>query len=908
MEQPSSNLFQGYRSVGYVTGPLPFIVRHGKNPQDTRIITIVGRFYHVYSMNLSLLEVSIPHEHEINMLASDERYVFSISGNSIFVWTKGSRALLVRLNSKTEQADIRIIVKFGSHRVLTVDDQNVLISWDLKEKQILNKIPFEEGTEKISVLCCPLSYKDKVLVGFEQGHLILMNIVTEQRLYKFKGWNSAVTCIVQSPIEDVLAIGLEDGHVFVHNIKYDEVVLKIYQEYGPITSMSFRLDEQPYLATASDVGHIMIWNLERKRLSSQIRNAHVGPIKKCQFVRNESLLVTSGTDNSIKIWTLDQSDGGGNLLCQRAGHSKPPTQIRFYGSKGFNLLSASRDSTLKMFHMYSERLNRNLGTARTNSKAKHTKKSLADTILPPIVRFSAETTKEKQWDNIAACHEDSSLVTTWNYDKCRMGDHVISQPTFNKHNVSATAVCITGCGNFVIIGFSNGLIFKYNIQSGIFRQTYESKEVSEHRAHDGSVRGLAVDSLDIVLISGGSDLKLRIWNFKTGALYMTTTCDAPILNLELHRENNLLAIALENNNIEVMDLETRALIRKFNGSSGILDMAFSPDSRWLIVSYADSSIRTWDLNLGKLIDAFALSNPCVSLSISSTGEFLATAHQESLGINVWCNYTLYCPTSLKPIDPEVNPRLLDMPYVKCDDLSQEDEANTEDQALAESEPMSENTYVSPEQLSEDLITLSNLPSSRWRGLLNIDKLRKDQLIIEEEKKEKQVKVPFFIPVKDGLKPKLDKEAVDRLNGANDSTRLISKIQELTLLSPIAQCLIKCGNMNDYSEFFKELKELGPSATDAEIRSLGPETCGDSQPMLCFLDAIEEGLNSNLDYELINSWLAVFLKAHSDILRSDTELKKRCHELLDPVRAKWSRLSEEFNQIFCVLNFVRSSIL
>lgn len=911
MEQPSSNLFEGYRSVGHVTGPLPFIVRHGKNPKDTRIITIVGKTFHTYSINLSLLEVSIPHETDIRMLIADLRNVYTASGRSVISWARGSKKLLERFDNG-HQADIRMICKFGADRIISVDDDNVLFSWNVKDKEILNIISFEEGNFKISTLCHPFNYKDKILVGSEQGQLELWHVPKEQSLYKFKGWDSAVTCLTQSPIEDVVAIGLADGHVYVHNIKFDEIVMKIYQEYGSVTSMSFRLDGQPYLVTASEVGHLMIWNLERRRLSAQIRNAHCDRISKCQFIRNESLLVTSGTDNSLKIWTMDMSDGSGTLLCQRDGHNKSPSFIRFYGPKEFNLLSAGHDSTLKMFHIYSERLNRNLGTARMNPKSKI--KTNRDTInkLPPITCFSAETSKEKQWDNIACCHKNSSLVTTWNYDKCKMGEHFIMQPSFDKNDVFATCVCVTSCGNFLVIGFSNGLIFKYNMQSGIFRQTYECSEVSEHRAHNGSVNGLNVDSLGIILISGGSDSKLRLWNFKTGLLLVTTDCFAKIQKLELHRENNMLAIALDKQDIEVMDLETRTLVRRFSTKSNVLDMVFSPDSRWLIVSYEDTSIRTWDLNLGKLIDAFRLSSPCISLSISATGEFLATAHEDSLGINIWCNYTIYCPTQLKSIDCDRTPPLLDMPFVRCDELST-DEQEDEDQTLPSEGDILGVVYVSPEQLHENLITMSGLPASRWKNLLNIDEIRAKQLIEEEERKgPKPLKVPFFIPVKDGLKPKLDKDAVVELNKKGDSIEqeamLQSKIQELSLLSPLAQSLVACAASNDYSSFLSQLRELGPSATDAEIRSLGKDTCGDNQPMLCFLAAIEQGLKKNMDYELISSWLALFLKAHSDLIQADPEVNSGCLQLLDPVRSKWLRLSEEFNQIFCVLNFVRSSIL
>lgn len=908
LEQPSSNLFEGYRSVGQVTGPRPFIVRHGRNPQDTRILTIVGRSFHTYTTNLTLVEVSLPHEHEIRTLASDEQRIYSTSGRTILCWGRSSRQLIQKLDDG-HQADVFLLAKFGQDRLISVDEDNNLFLWRIREKTMLNIISFEEGTFKISALCTPLNYQDKVLLGSKQGQLQLWNVPTETCLYTFTGWDSPVVSLVQAPSKDIIGIGLEDGHIYIHDIRYNQTVMKMYQEYGAVTSMSFRLDGQPYLVTASDIGHLTVWNLQLKRLSSQIRHAHAGSISKCQFARNESLLVTSGSDNKLKIYTMDLSDGGGTLLCQRDGHSEPPTKIEFYGAKGFNLLSAGRDSTMKMFHMYSERLNRNLGTARDNSKSRI--RNPADIKkLPPIVGFAAEPAKEKQWDNIAAYHECSDIVTTWTYDKCRMGEHVIVQPTFPKHGVHVTSLCLTGCGNYVIIGFSNGLIFKYNMQSGQFRQTYETPDLTDHRAHDGSVTGVAVDGIDVMLISAGNDCKLRLWNFKSGSIFATKICSSAIKKIILHRENNLLAVALENREIELTDLETKSLVRKFAAESDILDMTFSPDSMWLIVAHADSSIRTWDLTLGKLIDAFRLSSPCVSLSISSTGEFLATAHENTLGINIWCNYTLYCPTALRPIDPDAKPPLLDMPHVRCDDLFQ-DEKESDDQAIPSCDEESFPVYVSPEQLHADLISLSELPVSRWKNLLSIDELRSKQLIEEESKREKPVKVPFFIPIRDGLRPTLDQAVLEEQNRdgkTNDNSTGVSKIQAPSFLPPLAQCLVDCSSKESYQAFFDMLKSLGPSSTDAEIRSLGSDTCGDNTPMLHFLEAIESGIRKRKDYELICSWLAVFLKAHSDLIRSDVEVKKRCASLIEPVLEDWTRLNEEFSQIFCVLNFIRSSIL
>lgn len=39
---------------------------------------------------------------------------------------------------------------------------------------------------------------------------------------------------------DVVAVGLVSGHIIVHNIKFDESLMKFQQDWGPITAISFR--------------------------------------------------------------------------------------------------------------------------------------------------------------------------------------------------------------------------------------------------------------------------------------------------------------------------------------------------------------------------------------------------------------------------------------------------------------------------------------------------------------------------------------------------------------------------------------------------------------------------------------------------------------------------------------------
>ena len=46
--------------------------------------------------------------------------------------------------------------------------------------------------------------------------------------------------LVQSTALDIVGVGLQDGRVILHNVRLDESVMTFSQEWGPVTSLSFR--------------------------------------------------------------------------------------------------------------------------------------------------------------------------------------------------------------------------------------------------------------------------------------------------------------------------------------------------------------------------------------------------------------------------------------------------------------------------------------------------------------------------------------------------------------------------------------------------------------------------------------------------------------------------------------------
>lgn len=187
-------------------------------------------------------------------------------------------------------------------------------------------------------------------------------------MYEFKPYNSPITCMVQSPSIDVVAIGLLDGTIILHNIRVDKEIMRFRQE-GKVFALSFRTDGHAVMASSNPTGMVALWNLQEKRLVHIMTSAHDGPIHTCSFLHGQSILLTASSDNSIKQWIFDSPDGIPRLLKSRSGHFKPPTRVRYYGggdgeNGAHSLLTSGQDQSLRFFSTIRDSQNVELSQGR----------------------------------------------------------------------------------------------------------------------------------------------------------------------------------------------------------------------------------------------------------------------------------------------------------------------------------------------------------------------------------------------------------------------------------------------------------------------------------------------------------------------------------------------------------------
>jgi len=438
----------------------------------------------------------------------------------------------------------------------------------------------------------------------------------------------------------------------------------------------------------------------------------------------------------------------------------------------------------------------------------------------------------------------------------------------------------------------------WNMQSGQERKTFYlsgaapktkgNKARSKAVVAGQTITGLATDGLNRILIASTLEGVLHFFDFHTTALDTTMSMPSTVTSLSLHRDSGLLAVMCDDLVLRIVDIETRRVVREMSGFRGrVLDAAFSPDSRWLVTTSLDGVVRTFDVPTGQLVDAFRPSSIATSLTFSPTGDFLATAHVDSVGVYLWANKAQFTEVSLRHIDEE---SVFDVAMPSAHGVD-------DDAGLVGITPVGQaehhDIYTTPEQLTEGLLTLSLIPRSRWQTLLNLETIKQRNKPQEAPKAPEQA--PFFLPQVQGIESHFDVGG-SKQDAPSDG---LAEHQNLFAESEFTRRLAKEDPSGDYQSFFEYIKSLNPAAIDLEIRSLLS-----LEHLESFLRALIGRLRSNRDFEAIQAFIAVCLSVHGDIMVANKELQETLETLLVEQEQESKRLMELISYSLGTLSFVR----
>jgi len=355
-----------------------------------------------------------------------------------------------------------------------------------------------------------------------------------------------------------------------------------------------------------------------------------------------------------------------------------------------------------------------------------------------------------------------------------------------------------------------------------------------------------------------------------------------------------LALAMEDYTVTVVDIDTRTVVREFPGHQApITDITFSSDSRWLVTASLDCTAKVWDLPTSQCVDYVLFDRPATSVDLSPASDMMATAHVGDLGVYLWTNKTLYDHVTLTAVKKDAKPRLLSLPSHLM-----VVEKETEEVKMEVEED--EEVFASPEQISEELITLANLPGSRWLNLLSLDTIKTKNKPKAAPKKPKAA--PFFLPTIPGLTTQFDLSSVEAAEEQSKPSL------GFTHFTQFGAALGQASTDEDFLAMVSQLLELGPSSLDLEVRSLGVENGGTLGLMEQFLRMVRVGLKENTNFEALQSYLGLFLKIHGETVAQEDKLIMVVEEIEKIQSEQWKSLQSDLDSCLCLVTFLKSSFL
>lgn len=498
---------------------------------------------------------------------------------------------------------------------------------------------------------------------------------------------ASITTLQQSPAVDTIAVGTSDGCVHLINTLQDVKLFtlnhqskhpKLSKSMNAISSLSFRTDGNATrqgvapLAVGRDDGSISVWDLTpvedenggptRRTLLTEMELVHYGGVSKLEYLPGEPLVISTGlVSNSILMHVFDSPDHSGRVLRQRKGHTSPPALLRYLhpGAGGGGILANASDGTdasscqilscggagdlsLRVFSSARSSLDKEYsqgpGLERKAKKLGYLgPEGRAELLLPEIVGLASSEARSRDWGDLVTIHRNHAMAYVWSTKRGAQSGPVLRQPQWNvsamkerpPRSANAASLAISACGNFALVGTVGGVIYKYNLQSGLPRgsfpkdaivQTEEEErrrkkglktagdvgrsmrmleknlmkggiaagdvdqaekdranylEVEAKRkatidkaSHADAVVGIAIDSLNKTVVTAGADAKLVLWNFVTHMPHKKSPImlPSPATKMCHVRDSDLAAIAMDNFGVAVFDCSSLSIVRYFGGS------------------------------------------------------------------------------------------------------------------------------------------------------------------------------------------------------------------------------------------------------------------------------------------------------------------------------------------------------
>lgn len=519
-----------------------------------------------------------------------------------------------KINSLALNSDCSTLIYGTTHG-------NVVIL-DLHTKSVTHEAAIAESS--ISTLILSASEKFIIVCGafnniriYEYPSLMLYSCL--------EGHTDIVSKIVQGNNGTLYSCG-EDGTVRAWNLNEGSGGDVIMRHNGKAKALALSSDFR-YLFSGGEDKVIRVYDLRKDMEIGQLQG-HENWIWALAVAGNNEMLASGSSDNKVKVWKLDTFE----CCFTFVGHSKRISSLSF--SKDCKVVvSASTDNLIKVWPLQ----------AKSNPKTLtgHTDwvKSIVLTPDSSIIYSASEDKTIRIWNmpetsNTNRLSQHSNIIRS--IQVLPNSNHILSAgddgeiQLWDKPKSSFKALvegekAINCCvqskkGDWVAAGTIEGCIITVNLR--------KDSAVNKVQAHHGTIKAITFNIPGTLLMSGGSDAKVLIWNFPSMKLKCSLSGHSNWIYSLCFSSNSAYAISgSSDNTIKIWDINTKSSISTLTGhDSRINHLLLSENNEHLISGDFKGQIFIWNLYHKSIETRFTLHNESIcGLYLSSDGNNLISA-------------------------------------------------------------------------------------------------------------------------------------------------------------------------------------------------------------------------------------------------------------------------------------------
>jgi WD40 repeat protein len=201
--------------------------------------------------------------------------------------------------------------------------------------------------------------------------------------------------------------------------------------------------------------------------------------------------------------------------------------------------------------------------------------------------------------------------------------------TLTGHTSWVNAIALSVDGKYLISGSSDITIKVWDWQTGV--------EVRTLTGHTSSVHAIALSVDGKYLISGSGDSTLKVWDWQTGVEVRTLTGHTDrVYAIAFSVDGKYLISGSVDTTLKVWNCQTGVEVRILTGHTGSVNaIAFSVDGKYLISGSGDTTLKVWDWQTGVEVRTLTGHTSAVyAIAFSPDGKYIISGSRD-FTIKVW---------------------------------------------------------------------------------------------------------------------------------------------------------------------------------------------------------------------------------------------------------------------------------